>query len=79
MCLFRSNNLILPMNFLFKLASDCINRQATQEYFDLANYTVEDKVGDVVVKDVQEILTKYFLKKQDAAIVGLLLFLLIAG
>ena len=49
------------------MANDCINRKATQEYFDLANYTVEAKNGDEVVKDVQQILTSYFLKKQDAA------------
>ena len=49
------------------MANDCINKKATQEYFDLANYTVEAKNGDEVVKDVQKILTEYFLKKQDAA------------
>ena len=53
------------------MANDCINRQATQEYFDLANYTLEAKSGEEVVKDVQDQLTEFFLKKQDAANVGI--------
>lgn len=51
----------------FKLASANINRELTQEYFDLANYTVEAKVGDEVAKEVKQILEHYFIKKQEAA------------
>ena len=59
--------------FSFKLASSNINRELTQEYFDLANYTVEAKVGDEVVKEVKEILENYFIKKQEAAHVNIFL------
>lgn len=57
------------MNKLFKSASDLINRDLTQELFDMANYTVEAKNGEDVVKEVKDTLSNYFLQKQQAAIV----------
>jgi hypothetical protein len=41
----------------------------TQELFDLANYTVEAKNGEEVVKEVKETLSNYFFQKQAAAYV----------
>jgi len=41
----------------------------TQENFDLANYTVEAKNGDDVVKEVKDTLSNYFYQKQAAALV----------
>lgn len=47
-----------------------INKDLTQELFDLADYTVEPKNGEDVVKDVKETLSNYFIQKQKAAIVN---------
>jgi len=55
--------------FVIKLANDDINRELTQELFDLANYTVEAKSGEEVVKVVKETLSEYFTQKQDSAYV----------
>jgi hypothetical protein len=54
-------------NYILQLASDQMNRELTQELFDLANYTVETKVVENVVEDVKNALSNYFVKKQDAA------------
>lgn len=62
----------LKKNFIiinFKSASDLINKDLTQELFDLANYTVEAKSGEDVVKEVKDTLSNYFLYKQQAAMV----------
>ena len=56
-------------NYILQLANDDINRQLTQELFDLANYTVEAKSGEQVVKDVKVTLSKYFALKQASAYV----------
>ena len=58
-------------NYIIQSASDLINRDLTQSLFDLANYTVEAKDGEVLVHEVKEILSNYFIQKQEAAIVGL--------
>ena len=58
-------------NYIIQSANDLINRDLTQELFDLANYTVENKHGEEVVKEVKETLSNYFSQKQAAAIVGL--------
>ncbi len=61
------------MNYAYfkriQLANDHINRDLTQELFDLANYTVEAKNGEEVVKEVKETLSNYFFQKQAAAYV----------
>ncbi len=51
------------------MANDDINRELTQELFDLANYTVEAKSGEEVVKVVKETLSEYFSQKQESAYV----------
>ena len=56
---------------IFQLANDHINRDLTQDLFDLANYTIIAKNGDVVVKEVKESLSNYFIQKQAAAYVSL--------
>jgi DNA phosphorothioation-dependent restriction protein DptG len=58
-------------NYIIQSASDLINRDLTQSLFDLANYTVEKKKGEQVVEDVKEILSNYFIQKQEAAIVSI--------
>jgi hypothetical protein len=58
---------------VLKSANDLINRDLTQELFDLANYTVEAKHGEEVVNDVRSKLSSYFSLKQEAAIVILIL------
>lgn len=57
-------------NYIIQSANDLINRDLTQELFDLANYTVENKHGEEVVKEVKETLSNYFSQKQAAAIVS---------
>ena len=52
------------------MANDDINRDLTQELFDLANYTVEAKNGEEVVKEVKETLSNYFYQKQMSAYVN---------
>jgi hypothetical protein len=64
-------------NYIIQLASDHINRDLTQQYFDLANYTVEAKDGEEVVKEVKDTLSNYFTQKQAAAIVRIIKFFLI--
>lgn len=59
----------MAYNFNFKSANDLINRELTQELFDLANYTFEKKKGEDVVHEVKERLSGYFSLKQEAAIV----------
>ena len=54
-------------NYIIQLANDNINRDLTQELFDLANYTVEAKSAYDVIKDVKSVLSDYFVKKQEAA------------
>jgi len=47
---------------LLQLTNDNVNRDLTQELFDLANYTVEAKSGEEVVEEVKETLSKYFVQ-----------------
>ncbi|RNA03736.1 voltage-dependent calcium channel subunit alpha-2 delta-2-like [Brachionus plicatilis] len=54
-------------NYILQSASDLINKDLTQELFDLANYTVEAKNGEDVVKEVKDTLSNYFSYKQQAA------------
>jgi hypothetical protein len=61
------------------LANDHINRDLTQDLFDLANYTIIAKNGDVVVKEVKESLSNYFIQKQAAAYVSLFLCLFLTN
>ena len=61
------------------MANDHINRDLTQDLFDLANYTIIAKNGDVVVKEVKESLSNYFIQKQAAAYVILFLCLFLTN
>ena len=54
-----------------QLASEGIKRDYTQGLFDTANYTFEEKDGDVIVRQVKESLGNYFRCKRIAAWVRL--------
>ena len=58
-----------------QLASEGIKRDYTQGLFDTANYTFEEKDGDVLVRQVKESLGNYFLSKRIAAWVSLFIYL----
>jgi len=50
-----------------QLASDAIKREYTQSLFDKANYTYEEKNGNLLVQQVKDSLGDYFSKKRRAA------------
>ncbi|KAK2171034.1 hypothetical protein NP493_1112g00000 [Ridgeia piscesae] len=58
---------MLIQNYILQLASEGIKREYTQSLFDTANYTFEEKDGDVLVRQVKESLGNYFRSKRIAA------------
>ena len=50
-----------------QLASEGIKREYTQSLFDTANYTFEEKDGDVLMRQVKESLGNYFHSKRITA------------
>ena len=63
----------LVENYLLKLAEDGLKTHELQEFYDGANYTVEEKNGSDTLNSVKSRLGDYFVKKETTARVGLCL------
>lgn len=61
--------------YLLKLAEEGLKTQELQKHYDEAIYRVEDKKGSATVNSVKARLGNYFVKKEQAARVSIIILL----